>query len=168
MLWCNEPANAQPNQPISENSGSILWTFLLLNPVLYIHYIHQCACVSSQRVGVVQILPLAVPTAPSFEPTPTTAQSAAATTTIPTTGTDCGRRWIGSMQRKDSSTSVRGEQVIFRGISNPGVRQCLGFCPADFWYSFAYESAEQQPKHCLTPGFLIPLVMLKFLINLFQ
>ena len=46
-----------------------------------------------------------------------------------------------------------------RGISNPGVRQCLGFCTAEFWSSLAYESAEQKPKHCLTPGFLMPLVM---------
>ena len=37
------------------------------------------------------------------------------------------------------------------------VRQSLGFCAADFWSSLAYESAEQKPKHCLTPGFLIPL-----------
>ena len=44
---------------------------------------------------------------------------------------------------------------IGRGIRNPGVKQCLGFCTADFWSSLAYESAEQKPKHCLTPGFLI-------------
>ena len=42
-----------------------------------------------------------------------------------------------------------------RGIRNPGVRQCLGFCIADFWSSLAYKSAEQKPKHRLTPGFLI-------------
>ena len=24
----------------------------------------------------------------------------------------------------------------------------------DFWSSLAYESAEQKPQHCLTPGFL--------------
>ena len=33
----------------------------------------------------------------------------------------------------------------------------FGFCTADFWSSLAYESAEQKPKHCLTPGYLIPL-----------
>ena len=49
--------------------------------------------------------------------------------------------------------------LINRGIRNPGVRQCLGFCAADLWSSFAYESAEQKPKHCLTPGFLIPLLI---------
>ena len=35
----------------------------------------------------------------------------------------------------------------------------LGFlhsCTADLLSSLAYESAEQRPKHCLTPGFLIP------------
>ena len=38
------------------------------------------------------------------------------------------------------------------------LRQCLGFCAAtDFLSSLAYESAEQKPKHCLTPGFMIPL-----------
>ena len=46
---------------------------------------------------------------------------------------------------------------VTRGIRNPGVRQCLCFCTVDFWSSLAYESAEQKPKHCLTPGFLIPL-----------
>ena len=50
---------------------------------------------------------------------------------------------------------------ISRGIRNPGVRQCLGFCTADFWSSLAYESAEQKPKHCLTQGFLIPLFIRK-------
>ena len=48
--------------------------------------------------------------------------------------------------------------VTIRGIRNPGVGQCLGFCTADLWSSLAYESAEQKPKHCLNPGFLIPLV----------
>ena len=46
---------------------------------------------------------------------------------------------------------------IARGIRNHGVRQCLGFCTADFWSSCAYESDKQKPKHCLTPGFPIPL-----------
>ena len=35
-------------------------------------------------------------------------------------------------------------------------RQCLGFFTAYFWSSLAYESAEQKPKHCLTPRFLMP------------
>ena len=35
----------------------------------------------------------------------------------------------------------------------------FGFCKADFLSSLAYESAEQEPKHYLTPGFLIPLLM---------
>ena len=33
----------------------------------------------------------------------------------------------------------------------------LVFCSTDFWTSLAYESADQKPKHCLTPRFLIPL-----------
>ena len=47
---------------------------------------------------------------------------------------------------------------LVTSIRNPGVKQCLGFCAADFWTSLAYKSAEQKPKHCLTPGFLIPLL----------
>ena len=53
----------------------------------------------------------------------------------------------------------RQSRVISRGIRNPGVRQSLGLCTADFWSSLAYESVEQKPKHSLTPGFLIPLLM---------
>ena len=49
------------------------------------------------------------------------------------------------------------EAGLTRGIRNPGVRQCLVFCTADFWFSLAYESAEQKTKHYLAPGFLIPL-----------
>ena len=48
--------------------------------------------------------------------------------------------------------------ITTRNIRNPGVWQCLGFCTADFWSLLANESAEQKPKHCLTPGFLIPLI----------
>ena len=39
------------------------------------------------------------------------------------------------------------------------VRQCLGFCTPDFWSLFAYESAEEKPKHCLTWDFLSALLM---------
>ena len=47
---------------------------------------------------------------------------------------------------------------INRGIRYPGsVKQCLGFCTADFLSLSAFESAEQKTKHCLTLGFLIPL-----------
>jgi len=52
----------------------------------------------------------------------------------------------------------RGGVVMTRGIRKSQVRQCYGFCTADFWSSLAYESAEQNSKNCLTPGFLIPLV----------
>ena len=50
-------------------------------------------------------------------------------------------------------------RIMSRGIRNPGVGKCLGFCTTDLWSSLAYESAEQKPKHCLTPGFLIPLII---------
>ena len=39
------------------------------------------------------------------------------------------------------------------------VRQCMGFCTADFWSPLAYESAEEKPKHCLTWYFLSALLM---------
>ena len=56
--------------------------------------------------------------------------------------------------------------LVIRGIRNPGFRQCLGFCTVDFWSSLAYESAEQKPKHSLTPGFLIPLLVIDYLLYL--
>ena len=37
----------------------------------------------------------------------------------------------------------------------------FGFLYSSFWSSLAYESAKQKPKHCLTPGFLIPLKITK-------
>ena len=45
--------------------------------------------------------------------------------------------------------------VVNRGIRNPGVSQCWGFSPANE----DQKSAVQKPKHSLTPGFLIPLVV---------
>ena len=48
--------------------------------------------------------------------------------------------------------------VRIRGIRNPGVRQCFGFCSADSYAIGDKKSVVQKPKHCLTPGFLIPLV----------
>ena len=39
------------------------------------------------------------------------------------------------------------------------VKQCLGFCTADFWSLLTYESAEQKRKHCLTLDFLSALVL---------
>ena len=46
-----------------------------------------------------------------------------------------------------------------RGIRNPGVRQCLGFGAADSWTYEDQKSTAQQLKHCLIPGFLVPLDM---------
>ena len=46
---------------------------------------------------------------------------------------------------------------INRADRKSQVSQCLGFCTADFWSSLAYESAEQKPKHCLTPDLLSAL-----------
>ena len=60
--------------------------------------------------------------------------------------------------KKDKKSDPENKRVRISVIRNPGVRQFLGFCTADFLSSLAYESAEQKPKHCLTPGFLIPLV----------
>jgi len=37
------------------------------------------------------------------------------------------------------------------------VKQCLGFCTADFWSSLVYESAEK-PKHCITWDFISALM----------
>ena len=39
---------------------------------------------------------------------------------------------------------------VTRGDRKSQIKQCLGFCTADFWSSLTYESAEQKPKHCLT------------------
>ena len=61
----------------------------------------------------------------------------------------------------NSSSDLIHNGIICRGIRSPGVRQCWGFCTSDFWSSLAFESTEQKPKHCLTPGFLIPLVICK-------
>ena len=41
-------------------------------------------------------------------------------------------------------------QMISRPDGKSQVRQCLGFCTADFRYSLVYESVVQKPKHCLT------------------
>ena len=43
---------------------------------------------------------------------------------------------------------------INRADRKSQVRQCLCFCTADFCISFAYKSAEQKRKHCLTWDFL--------------
>ena len=40
------------------------------------------------------------------------------------------------------------------GSLNSQVRKCLGFCIADFLSLLAYESADQNPKYCLTWDFL--------------
>ena len=42
--------------------------------------------------------------------------------------------------------------------------QCLGFCSADSQANEDQKSAVQKPKRCLTPGFLIPLIISKKLI----
>ena len=43
-----------------------------------------------------------------------------------------------------------------KGCKKEQVRQCLGFCTADFWSLLVYESAVQKSKHCLTCTFLHP------------
>ena len=54
------------------------------------------------------------------------------------------------------------QRDMIRGTRNPGVRQCLGFCSDDSEANEDQESAVQKPKHCLTPGFLIPLDMINY------
>ena len=49
--------------------------------------------------------------------------------------------------------------VMSRADRKSQVRQCLDFCTPDFWSLFAYESAEEKPKHCLTWDFLSALLM---------
>ena len=49
--------------------------------------------------------------------------------------------------------------VISRGSEKSQIRQCLGFCTAEFWPLLVYESAVQKPKHCLTWDFSLPLVI---------
>ena len=51
---------------------------------------------------------------------------------------------------------------MIRADRKSQVRQCLGLCTADFWSSFAYESAEEKPKHCLTWDFLSALRMIRW------
>ena len=53
------------------------------------------------------------------------------------------------------STSV----IISRADRKSQVRQCLGFCTAELWSRLAYESAEQNLKHCLTWDFLSALIL---------
>ena len=53
-----------------------------------------------------------------------------------------------------SLTLTHLRYLTIRGIRNPGFRQCLGFCTADFWSSLAYESAEQ--KNQTLPNSRIP------------
>ena len=43
------------------------------------------------------------------------------------------------------------------GSEKSQVRQCLGFCTADFRSSLAYTSDAQEPKHCLNWDFSLPL-----------
>ena len=80
-------------------------------------------------------------------------------------GEDEGRSLDGGGARRRShpGSSLRGQQtavnVMDRAVRKSQVRQCLGFCTADFGSSLVYESAEQKPKHCLTSDFPSALVM---------
>ena len=48
------------------------------------------------------------------------------------------------------STEFKRNAVITRADGKSQVKQCFGFCTTDFRTSFAYESAEQKPKHWIT------------------
>ena len=52
----------------------------------------------------------------------------------------------------------RFRKVLTRADRKSQVMQCLGFCTANFWSLLAYESAVQNPKHCLTCDFHLALV----------
>ena len=47
------------------------------------------------------------------------------------------------------SRKGKANEVRSRADKKSQVRQCLGFCTADIWSSFAYKSAEQKSNHCL-------------------
>ena len=70
-------------------------------------------------------------------------------------------------QRLRQCVELHDAEPRTRAERKSQVRQCLVFCTADFWFSLAYESAEQKPKHCLTPGFLIPLTVSHTIFFLF-
>ena len=59
---------------------------------------------------------------------------------------------IGLRDNENDSGVIKVGQrsLLIRADRKSQVRQCLGFCTTDFWYSLAYESAEQKPKQCLT------------------
>ena len=48
--------------------------------------------------------------------------------------------------------------VTNRADRKSQVRHGFVFCTADFWSAFAYEPAEEKPKHCLTRDLLSALV----------
>ena len=70
------------------------------------------------------------------------------------------RAWSGSAGYQSFVDASLSYIVDVQRYQESGSWAMFGFCTADFWSSFAYESAEQKPKHCLTPGFLIPLKMI--------
>ena len=61
-----------------------------------------------------------------------------------------GMRKAPSQQQRDKAKVSRVSYVPNRADRKSQVRQCSGFCTADFLSSLAYQSAEQNPKHYLT------------------
>ena len=60
---------------------------------------------------------------------------------------------------------LRGERVRTRAVRKSQVRECLGFCTADFWSSLVYKSAEQETQ--TLPNLTLPIssgYLLKFLL----
>ena len=69
----------------------------------------------------------------------------------------CSSTWVVKQYREYIiSQPLLSQQTWFviKGCKEEQVRQCLGFCTADFWSWLVYESAVQKPKHCLTCSFL--------------
>ena len=61
---------------------------------------------------------------------------------------------------QDLILKIMHYQLMNKADRTSQVRQCLGFCTADFLSLLAYESAEQKPKHCLTWDFLSALLII--------
>ena len=59
-------------------------------------------------------------------------------------------------------TVLQSFQWIYQGLWEVPSKAMFGFFTADFWSSFAYESAEEKPKHCLTWDFLSALRMIRW------
>ena len=65
---------------------------------------------------------------------------------------------VEDQEDNDQQQVSEEKDVSTRSDRKSQVKQCLSFCTADFWSLLAYESAVQNPKHCLTCDFHLALV----------